>query len=196
MNTLPWEIQPKESEKAFAAFCVYRDLGPDRSLSQVSENLQKSSRWIKEWSRIHDWVVRARAYDNHLDEVRRQEEETQLKHDIKDAAKSRRDILARQRKILEKQTDHLLNQWEKFEKGELKKPPLMSMSDWRQITDSIVRNERLEHGEVTERTEHSGEISTSNDLSRLITEDAESAELLAELWRRGNRKGAADSGEK
>ncbi|MBN2734741.1 MAG: hypothetical protein JXQ82_07795 [Methanomicrobiaceae archaeon] len=193
--TLPWEIQPKESEKAFAAFCVYRDLGPDRSLSKVSEALQKSSRWIKEWSRTHDWIVRVKAYDNHLDEVQRQEEETQLKQDIKSAAKSRRDILTKQRKILEKQTDHLLKQWENYESGKIKKPPLMSMSDWRQVTDSIVRNERLEHGEVTERTEHSGDISTSNDLSRLITEDADSAELLAELWRRRNRKGAADSGK-
>ena len=193
MNALPWEIRPNESEKAFAAFCIYRDLGPDRSLSLVSVELQKSSRWIKEWSRTHEWVVRAKAYDNHLDEVRRQEEEAQLKQDIKDAAKARRGILAKQRAILQKETDHILQQWEDFEAGKTDKPPYMSISEWRKITDSIVRNERLEHGEVTERTEHTG--TGANDLSRLVAEDEEAAELVAELWRRANRKGPADSGK-
>ena len=36
-----WERQKNESSKAYAAFCVYRDLGPERSLEKVRQNLEK-----------------------------------------------------------------------------------------------------------------------------------------------------------
>lgn len=47
-----WERQPRESSKAYAAFCVYRDLGPERSLEKVRQNLDKprSRKWLGDWS--------------------------------------------------------------------------------------------------------------------------------------------------
>lgn len=67
----PWEQQPGESAKAFAAFCVYRDLGPERSLSKVAAQLNKSMKLMGDWSGEHRWVERSEAWDRHLDKAAR-----------------------------------------------------------------------------------------------------------------------------
>jgi hypothetical protein len=64
-----FEPQPKESSKAFSAFKIYRDLGAERSLVKACESYYGSSAnlaQIKVWSSRHDWVTRARAYDDWL----------------------------------------------------------------------------------------------------------------------------------
>ena len=60
----------KETSKAFAAFCVYRNLGVTRSVDKVAEqarqNLVKTSsctRCLDDWSSRFNWVERAKAYD-------------------------------------------------------------------------------------------------------------------------------------
>lgn len=68
-----WERQNDESEKAYEAFVIYRELGAERSTTKVSERLGKSLALIQRWCRTHKWVDRCRAYDNHLDEKARAE---------------------------------------------------------------------------------------------------------------------------
>ena len=92
-TVLPWERREDETPKAYAAFCVYRDLGPARrsidaayraSKAQVGENGGESgatgkrapSHWEK-WSSDFDWVKRAEAYDSHMELLRRKERETE-----------------------------------------------------------------------------------------------------------------------
>ena len=70
----PWERQPEETAKPFEAFCIYRDLGPERSLSKVAEKLQKSDTLMGRWSRTYDWVNRATAWDAEQDRIARQEQ--------------------------------------------------------------------------------------------------------------------------
>lgn len=65
--------QPGESAQAYEAFAIYRDMGSNRSLRVVAEQLSKSDTLIKRWSREKKWGERCRAYDNHLDDVARQE---------------------------------------------------------------------------------------------------------------------------
>jgi hypothetical protein len=58
-----------EGPKAFAAFAIYRDMGPDRTLAAVLDALGKASgysRMLEEWSSDWNWVERARAWDNML----------------------------------------------------------------------------------------------------------------------------------
>ncbi len=38
---LPFEKQPRESDKAFAAFSLYLSLGPERSTREVAEAVGK-----------------------------------------------------------------------------------------------------------------------------------------------------------
>jgi hypothetical protein len=73
----PWEHQPGESPRAFAAFCAYRNLGPLRSLRAAAEafygRLSASVvRQMQTWSGTFNWVERSDAWDLHLDAEARQ----------------------------------------------------------------------------------------------------------------------------
>jgi hypothetical protein len=80
----PWEQQPSESSRAHAAFLIYRDQGPKRTLAEtmrrwyVGDKPKTSKRvvspglngepgvWtsrISQWSRDHNWRARAQMWD-------------------------------------------------------------------------------------------------------------------------------------
>jgi membrane peptidoglycan carboxypeptidase len=76
-----WEQQPKEAANAYAAFKLYHQLGPERSISRVRSEIGegsveglsvKSLRWLESWSSRWSWVERARAWDAHLEAIRQQ----------------------------------------------------------------------------------------------------------------------------
>lgn len=68
---LMFEQQPRESNKAFAAFKTYLDMGPERSVEAVARKLTKSSRLLKRWSAKFDWQARVKNHAEHLAEVER-----------------------------------------------------------------------------------------------------------------------------
>lgn len=81
-ETALWERQPEDTPKSWAAFCIYRDLGEERSILKahqidVSKKYpdrtfpkEASKRW-RDWSSNFSWVRRAAAYDSHLDDLSR-----------------------------------------------------------------------------------------------------------------------------
>lgn len=64
----PWDRTDKESEEAWEAFVVYRDMGARRSLPLVAEACGKSASLMQGWSAKHDWPNRARGYDRWQDQ--------------------------------------------------------------------------------------------------------------------------------
>jgi len=82
----PWQRRQDESAKAFHAFIFYRDmLSKERSLEKVLDKCKgKPSyyRHLARWSSRYEWVNRATAHDDYLDEVRA---ESQV-HNIKEMA--------------------------------------------------------------------------------------------------------------
>lgn len=66
-----WERQDNEGGKAFEAFCIYRDIGTERTYKKVSKELGKSDTLIERWGRTHNWIERARAWDNEQDRIAR-----------------------------------------------------------------------------------------------------------------------------
>src|SRR5687768_11743236 len=75
----PFERQPGESPRAYAAFCRYRDLEPSsRSLDRAwraanpaqPSHRRRSKTWA-EWSARWGWPERAAAFDAHLDRQKR-----------------------------------------------------------------------------------------------------------------------------
>jgi hypothetical protein len=61
-----------EPAKAFAAFCIFRDLGPRRSLREYIAN--KGGRHWPRWSAQWNWVERASQFDSECDALRCQAE--------------------------------------------------------------------------------------------------------------------------
>jgi hypothetical protein len=64
-----------DTNKSWAAFCVYRDMGLGRSLDKVAEKQYQNSTktvlgHLKNWSAKHLWVARCKSFDN--DELQRQ----------------------------------------------------------------------------------------------------------------------------
>ena len=77
MKRQSWEQQSKETSKAYAAYCFYRNLGVSRSLAKaykaylISQNKAIKSLAIplswKEWSKEWDWPQRNRDYDGYME---------------------------------------------------------------------------------------------------------------------------------
>jgi len=71
MNDL-FEQRPRESTKAFAAFRIYLDLGPNRSLASAATQMGCSKRRMEALSRKYDWPGRVAARDAHVANLERQ----------------------------------------------------------------------------------------------------------------------------
>jgi hypothetical protein len=84
--TEPWERRDGETAKAFAAFAVYRDLGPGRSVAKAYQRQtgrrpasnRAAGHWVT-WATRNDWQGRARAWDDRKDREARQAELDQIK---------------------------------------------------------------------------------------------------------------------
>lgn len=63
---------PRESVKAYTAFRVYLDLGPQRSLAATAAQVGKSKRMMEKWSRRHGWSSRVSAHSAHQAAVERE----------------------------------------------------------------------------------------------------------------------------
>lgn len=130
-----WDRQPGESTKAYAAFCAYRDLGPERSIEKAGQMLDKprSKKWLGEWSAKYKWVERAKAYDDYVEKLKRKEKEKAIKEM---AERQARIAMAFQEKIIER--------LQSIDPAELTPTELVK---WFEIAAKI---ERLNRGEPTE----------------------------------------------
>lgn len=69
----PWEKQPKETDKQFEAFQIFRDMPQStRTRTKVAEQLQKSIQLIYRWSKRNNWKERVQAWDRETDRKERQ----------------------------------------------------------------------------------------------------------------------------
>lgn len=130
-----WERQPGESSKAYAAFCVYRDLGPERSLEKALQNLSKKrAKWqLWQWSSKHNWVARCQAYDDYIERRKREEKEKAI---LEMAERHARLAVAFQQKVVER-----LRELDPYQ---------LSPSDLVKWLDVATKLERLSRGEPTE----------------------------------------------
>jgi hypothetical protein len=63
----PWERQPGESGRAFAAFVAYRDTGDSRSYTGVAQTLHKSRTLVARWGTRWRWQNRLSAWERNLE---------------------------------------------------------------------------------------------------------------------------------
>lgn len=88
-----WERLDAEGARAFAAFVVYYQQGPQRSLQRVASDLHKTTRQMEMWSAKHNWVARAKAYDDYQTMLMLEDRKAEHKNKI-NVYKLRREQLA------------------------------------------------------------------------------------------------------
>jgi hypothetical protein len=136
-----WDKQKSEPPRGYAVFCVYRDLGPRRSLRAACRKFYGADfspgkyRTAQEWSRHWDWVDRGHAWDAHV--------EREARFAQVDAVRemNRRYITAA-RAVLTKALQALSTM----------SPGDIDAGEITRMLETAHKIERLSHGEVTEHT--------------------------------------------
>lgn len=143
-----WDQQPKETDLAFASFCVYRDLPPgDRGHAKVAaarnarfpERQPIGTAQIERLSVLWKWPARVRLWDAMIAEKAREGE-------IDDAVKARREHLQLARDLQSLGKESVANILKAVKSGKGK----VSARDAVRAIDSGVKLERLVRGESTE----------------------------------------------
>lgn len=149
-----WLRLPGESEVAFAAFVVYRDLGEKRSQARVAETLGKSLALVSRWSRRWKWADRVELFDREQDRLFLLELRGERKKAARRHARQFADIQGAAAKVLQEICG------EEFENLNAES---MSVETILRIFDVASKGERLSLGEPTEIVDniHSGGPATS-----------------------------------
>lgn len=151
----PWERQPGESEMAFRAFVLYRDLLPEkRTHKAVGKILNKSTSNVGAWSAKFNWRERAIAWDGEKDRIRRAKQLDDVAEMNDRHATYCRDaleVLGAPGRVLLKQ----LKEGTLLEDLDHLKPEkaLSLLSKVMAAGVSVMRAERLARGEATDRVD-------------------------------------------
>lgn len=136
----PWERQPDETTKQYEAFCVYRDMGTERTHEKVGKRLGKSTGLMERWSSKNQWVNRVTAWD---DEQERIEREAAQKQQLEAIKKMRTRHAAIATQMLLKATAAL----QKLPPEEVKATDISRMVD---VASKLERISRGDVGDVVE----------------------------------------------
>jgi len=151
---LSFEQQPKESDKAFAAFALYLSLGAERSVRAVGEKLGKSEGLIERWSAKYDWVSRVQAHALHLAVVEREASEALVRSQAAIWLKRQTEIREREWGLHEK----CIAAGEKALAAFMEKEKVYAnLADIARILEVASKMGRLAAGMPTDRTEVTGE---------------------------------------
>ena len=158
---MEFEQQPRESDKAFAAFSLYLNMGPERSTKTVGKQLGKSAGLIERWCTKYDWPARVQAHGAHLALVERQATEAALR--------------SKAAEWLTRQSEHRDEEWRV--RGELLEAGREALRRWRanasrcgslegiaRMLELASKLGRLASGMPTDHTEVTGEVTLSVDL--------------------------------
>lgn len=74
----PWDKRDGETSKTYARFCVFRDMGPLRTLPKLAELIDVPHRTLKLSSQNQEWYPRAEAYDAYIDGLVREQNEKNI----------------------------------------------------------------------------------------------------------------------
>lgn len=153
----PWERQPNEPFKAFAAFGVFLRLGPGRKQAQVAEQQQRrSKRTLEDWSVAWRWVERAGLWDAHLAEAARRAEQDERERQARAIVTMARNAgqlgELELRKHYRRAADASKRAMARHPQGEDDSAPALSTDAAWRLIEGGVKLERLIRGQSTENT--------------------------------------------
>lgn len=137
----PWERQPDETSKKYAAFCLYRDMGAEeRTYAKVATQVGKSIGYIERLGRENKWRDRVEKWDDEQDRIAREIAQKERNKGIADMLKRHTDMaLSVQTKALK-----ALTKMSDFE---------MKGSDIKGLLEFATKLERLSRGVAGEIVE-------------------------------------------
>lgn len=140
----PWERLQHETDPAWQAFVIYRDLGPDkRTHRAVSSQLGKSRVQMEEWSSKYQWVDRCHEYDQNQDREARAV-----------VARDRRKMLELAHRLNHLEIQTAYNEARKLAaRSAATQEPVLSAEQVERKVDSAIRRVLTECGEPTEISE-------------------------------------------
>jgi hypothetical protein len=183
----PWDQVAGESAKAYAAFCLYRDLGPRRSLDAASRSYHgsnqerqdppgrrqpRASGTIRRWAQGWNWLARARAWDQESERIKQAEQHAAIQEMVERHAK-----------------EALMIQNKGVERLRQLRPEELGVRETLAYLVEAAKLERLARGEPTERVSQEHHFDHLQELT-----DDELAEIIAQGRRQllpASRRGIA-----
>jgi len=105
-----WERLPGESGAAYAAFCAYRDYGPERNIRKAVEGFEKDGakrekryRVWRNWSTQFRWRERAADYDRYTEKLKQAE----LRKTIEAQGEKHREVTGKMLDVVSKKLDSM-----------------------------------------------------------------------------------------
>lgn len=139
-----YERQPGESESAWRAFIVYRDLGQDRSLKKTAEAMGRKPGYVKfleDCSSKYKWHGRVFEWDRVVDDARREQ--------VLSEVLKMRERHVRLAVALLNLSGVELDKWVEFAKEAAnKKSRMLSVQDIARLIEVGTRLERMSRGEA------------------------------------------------
>jgi hypothetical protein len=165
-----WDRQAGESSKAYAHFCLYRDMGVGRSLRQMEklDSCTSQLRQLMRWSVTWQWVYRCEKYDDHV------ELQTRLRQE-----KERIQMRERHAKVALLGLNIAVKGLEKLLAKVQDDKQAVTPADLTRLLDTSVKVERLSRGEPTEieKSEHTGSLDLEARY-RAMTPEERRAEMV------------------
>jgi NADPH-dependent glutamate synthase beta subunit-like oxidoreductase len=134
-----WERLRGESSAAYAAFCVYRDLGPERNIRKAVEAYEKEEgkpgkrygMW-RVWAAQFRWRERGMEYDRYLEGLK----QTEVRKTIEEQGKVQRMVTGKMLQVV-------------YKKLELMNPRDLTQGTVKEWVETAIRADREATGLVT-----------------------------------------------
>jgi len=103
-----WERLPGETDKAFVAFCSFRDCGPERSIKKAVEGVEKDEgvrakkcgTW-RNWCSLYRWRERAADFDRYVEKLKM----TEMRKTIEAQGEKQRQVTGKMLDVVSKKLD-------------------------------------------------------------------------------------------
>ena len=156
-----WDKQESETNRAYNAFLTYRNMGALRSLRKAVVEFYgiKSDAKVTQfskWSSKHNWVSRCGDFDIEEERLRIDQKRKDIREMDRRQAK---DGMEMSKIGIYNIKLHATDDPPKDKEGNIIKPKIPVPESTRLFTEGI-KAERLARGEVTEISEHKGEVKT------------------------------------
>ncbi len=171
-----WDRLPDETELAYRMFCLYRDMGADRTMDAIITLEKKKPTYLgvlRSWSQKFKWVLRANAYDDYLEKRLRKEREKDIIEMRDRHARIGRDMQSLASSSIQKAQDEYAQHGDVIP---IAKVPMFA--------ELGIKIERLAMGETTENIGGEVKVNDERGLGKKLILDKRAADSARELFER------------